>query len=92
MRRMNDGKKLWSKIDVLFFMNHSFDYLEYSEALSQMPTWKKVLVAILCLGTCCCFGGGFCCLCGCGCCCNFCCNHCCGRYKREEDIFSPFQV
>ena len=57
-----------------------------------MPRWKKILFGILCIGTCCCFGGGFCCLCGCGCCCNFCCNHCCGRHKPEEDPFSQFQV
>ncbi|CAF0814891.1 unnamed protein product [Adineta ricciae] len=65
---------------------------EYSEALAQMPRWKKILFAFLCISTCCCFGAGCCCLCGCGCCCNFCCNHCCGKYKREEDdVFSSFQ-
>ncbi|CAF3986578.1 unnamed protein product, partial [Rotaria magnacalcarata] len=64
---------------------------EYSETLARLPKWKKVLYAFLCIGTCCCFGVGCCCLCGCGCCCNFCCNHCCGKYKPEEDIFTPFQ-
>jgi hypothetical protein len=66
--------------------------LEYSEALAQMPRWKKILFTFLCISTCCCFGGCFCCLCGFGCCCNFCCNHCCGKYKRDEDVFSTFQV
>ncbi|CAF0721489.1 unnamed protein product [Rotaria sp. Silwood1] len=64
---------------------------EYSEALARMPRWKKILFGFLCISTCCCFGGCCCCLCGCGCCCNFCCNHCCGKYKRDEDVFSPFQ-
>jgi len=67
---------------------------EYSEILARMPKWKKILFTILCISTCCCFGGGCCCLCGFGCCCNFCCNHCCGKYQREnEDAndFSPFQ-
>jgi hypothetical protein len=57
-----------------------------------MPRWKKILFAFLCISTCCCFGGGFCCLCGFGCCCNFCCNHCCGKYQHDEDVFSSFQV
>ena len=68
---------------------HSF--LEYSETLARMPRWKKILFTVLCIGTCCCFGGGCCCLCGFGCCCNFCCNHCCGKYKTD-DAFSPFPV
>ena len=74
---------------------YSFNYLsilEYSDALAQMPRWKKILFGFLCISTCCCFGAGCCCLCGCGCCCNFCCNHCCGKYKRDEDVFSSFQV
>jgi hypothetical protein len=64
---------------------------EYSETLSRMPRWKKILFAFLCISTCCCFGGGCCCLCGFGCCCNFCCNHCCGKYQHDEDVFSSFQ-
>ncbi|CAF4138240.1 unnamed protein product [Adineta steineri] len=65
---------------------------EYSEALAQMPRWKKILFAFLCISTCCCFGGGFCCLCGCGCCCNFCCNRCCGKYKPDdENLFTSFR-
>jgi len=64
---------------------------EYSEALARMPKWKKILFGFLCIGTCCCFGGCFCCLCGFGCCCNFCCNHCCGKYQHDEETFSPFQ-
>lgn len=89
MRRMNDGKR--SIVCRCLSMN-SLSSSEYSETLARMPRWKKVLFTFLCISTCCCFGGGFCCFCGCVCCCNFCCNHCCGKYKREDDVFSSFQV